>query len=279
MDDLRRGLRETAHTHTPDRERMLARIERGMSDPETASARPPAHRPAPWLRVAAVTAVAVGTLGAGTFAVVSATKDDRPLTVATTPEPARPSSAPSPSAASPSPTASRPPASPSAPVRSASGRPDAPSGTPHSAAPPPAATTRPDSPAARDGYLRSDGSVDPNSNTYWAQSNITIGTERPLTSLTVELRVAQTGGVRDTGSWRSLPEEDFTVSVTTGPAGALVYRWTLKDGVTVPAGEHVFAGQYDHAEGGRDAADDAYSAKAAGSGLTAEVGGGFAPAP
>ncbi|MFF5565715.1 hypothetical protein ACFY7Z_08345 [Streptomyces sp. NPDC012623] len=275
MDDLRRELRQTAHTHTPDRERMLARIERGMSVPETASARPPAQRPAPWLRVAAVTAVAVGTLGAGTFAVVSATRDDRPLTVATTPEPSRPPSAPAPRPSSPAAPAS-PPASPSAPARGGSGRPDAPSGASGSAAPPPAATSRATAPVARDGYLRSEGSVDPNSNVYWAQSNITISTRRPLTTLTVELSVAQTGGVKDTGSWRSLPEKDFTVSVTTGPDGALLYRWTLKDGVTVPAGEHVFAGQYDHAEGDRDAGADRYAAKANGSDVTAEVEGGFA---
>ncbi|RDG39957.1 hypothetical protein [Streptomyces corynorhini] len=259
MDELRKRLRETAHTHTPDRERMLARIERGMSVPETAFPRPSAHRPAPWLRVAAVTAVAVGALGAGTFAVVSVTKDERPLTVATTPEPAHPPSAPGPSSSS-------------------SGRADPSSGAGRSDVPPPAATDRTGSPGPRDGYLRSDGTVDPHSNTYWAQSNITVRTERPLTSLTVELSVAQTGGVRETGSWRSLPQEDFTVTVGTGPAGALVFRWTLKDGVTVPAGEHVFAGQYDHAEGGRDAAADRYRAEATGSDLAAEVGGGFAPA-
>ncbi|MFJ1915591.1 hypothetical protein ACIOGX_27065 [Streptomyces sp. NPDC088147] len=226
MDELHRRLKEAARAHRPDRERMLARVERGMAAPETRPAGAPAHRPASWFRVATAAAAAAGVLAAGTFVLVAMDDGTDPAgTVATTPGPA-------------------------------SGAPDS----------PPA--------GARDGYLRSDGVIDPNSNAYWAQSNITLGTDRPLTSLTLELRVAQTGGVRDTGSWRSLPEEDFTVSVRP-ETGALVYRWTLKDGVTVPAGEHVFAAQYDHAEGARDAGDDRYTAVATGSGGTAEVRGDF----
>ncbi|MGW2509987.1 hypothetical protein ACWC0A_11275 [Streptomyces scopuliridis] len=230
MDDLHGRLKETAQAHRPDRERILARVERGMAAPGTHPARAPVHRPASWFRVATATAAAVGVLAAGAL-VLAAVMDggtDPAVTVATTPGPA--------------------------------------SGTPDS---------RPAD--ARDGFLRSDGVVDPNSNAYWAQSNLTLGTDRPLTSLTLELRVAQTGGVRNTGSWRSLPEEDFTLSVRP-ETGALVYRWTLKDGVTVPAGEHVFAAQYDHAEGARDAGDDRYTALATGSGRTAEVRGDFTAA-
>ncbi|MFK8844336.1 hypothetical protein [Streptomyces sp. Ac-502] len=124
---------------------------------------------------------------------------------------------------------------------------------------------RPASPAppyrTEDGPLWSDGSVDPYSNTYWAQSNVTLRTKRPLTTLTVELRIAQTGGVATTGHWSTLPPADFTVSVDEHD-GALVYRWTLKPGRTVPAGRYVFAGQYNHAAGGRDAKDDSYAATA-----------------
>ncbi|MFE2035141.1 hypothetical protein ACFXBB_18200 [Streptomyces scopuliridis] len=230
MDDLHGRLKETARAHRPDRERMLARVERGMAAPGTHPARAPAHRPASWFRVATATAAAVGVLAAGALALAAVMDGgtDPAVTVATTPGPA--------------------------------------SGTPDS---------RPA--GARDGFLRSDGVVDPNSNAYWAQSNLTLGTDRPLTSLTLELRVAQTGGVRNTGSWRSLPEEDFTLSVRP-ETGALVYRWTLKDGVTVPAGEHVFAAQYDHAEGARDAGDDRYTALATGSGRTVEVRGDFTAA-
>ncbi|MGA4845651.1 hypothetical protein ACOBQB_05050 [Streptomyces sp. G5(2025)] len=110
--------------------------------------------------------------------------------------------------------------------------------------------------------LWADGSIDPGSSTYWSQSDITLKARKPLTSLTVELRVALGAKVADTGNWRSLPVEDFDVSVGERD-GFLVYRWTLKAGRTVPAGEHVFAGQYDHGEGKRDVGGDRYAIRAA----------------
>jgi hypothetical protein len=58
-------------------------------------------------------------------------------------------------------------------------------------------------------------------------------------------------------------------------AGGLVYRWTLKDGRTVPPGPLVFAGQYDHADGERDAGDDSYTVRATAQGETAERRGDF----
>ncbi|MGW7056893.1 hypothetical protein [Streptomyces sp. NPDC054887] len=130
-------------------------------------------------------------------------------------------------------------------------------GPAHVTAPPPAGTDRVRE-AAR---VSADGSVDPHSNRYWAQSNVRLKTSEPLTALTVELRVRQTGGVTHTGSWRSLPADDVTVSVRE-EGGALVFRWKLKEGRTVPAGTHVFAGQYNHAEGDRDAGGDTYAAAA-----------------
>ncbi|MFJ2443503.1 hypothetical protein ACIOWG_24285 [Streptomyces sp. NPDC087658] len=260
MDELRKRLRQEARTHTPDRARILARVERGMAGQGAAPAPSRSRGPASWLRVAAVTAAAVTALGACTYVLVAATEGGGPQTVATTPEPARrPVPPPVSSDAPERPSQSRTPEERRPSVPPESGTPAAP-GTPA---------------GPRDGYLRSDGVVDPNSNSFWAQNNVTLTTERPLTSLTVELRVAQTGGVRATGSWHSLPEEDFTTTVRPADDGTLVYRWTLKDGVTVPAGEHVFAGRYDHGEGGRDAGDDRYRATAAGSGRTAEVGGDF----
>ncbi|MFB7370173.1 hypothetical protein ACFC0D_10055 [Streptomyces sp. NPDC056222] len=125
--------------------------------------------------------------------------------------------------------------------------------------------------------LRAEGVVDPGSNRYWAQSDLTVTTSTPLSGLVVELRVAQTGGVASTGNWRTLPAEDFTVSVRED-GGALVYRWTLTSGRTVPAGRHVFAGQYNHAEGGRDAGSDTYTVTGTDtSGHRASAHGGFAP--
>jgi hypothetical protein len=126
--------------------------------------------------------------------------------------------------------------------------------------------------------LRADGAVDPHSNRFWAQSNITVTAPRPLTALTVELRVAPTGGVASTGHWRTLPAEDFTTSVREDEDGALRYTWTLKPGRTTPAGRHVFAGQYNHAEGGRDASGDRYTITATDAqGEPASVNGEFVP--
>ncbi|MEV1021713.1 hypothetical protein [Streptomyces sp. NPDC050264] len=230
-DELRRRLRESADAHRPDRERMLARIERGMSGPRAAV--PQRQGPAVgWVRIAGATAGVAGALAVGGFTVGAALQqDDGPRqNVAVTPTP----------------TAARTPTADSTAT------------------------------ATVDGPLWSDGSVDPGSNDYWAQSDVKFKTKRQLTALTVELRVAQTGNVADTGNWRTLPADDFTVSVAER-GGFLVYRWVLKDGRTVPAGEYVFAGQFDHARGGRDAGRDRYSVSGrTADGEQAAVGGDFA---
>ncbi|MFG2569424.1 hypothetical protein ACGFR6_28845 [Streptomyces sp. NPDC048567] len=229
-EELSGRLREAAEAHRPDRARMLARIERGMTGdrPAPRSVRPP-RAVRPWLRVAGATAAVCGVLAAGAFAVTSAGDDAR----------ARGGQV----ASAPSATAKAP---------------DSPAGLP-----------------PEDGPLWTGGVVDPNSNPYWAQSNVTLRTTEPLSALTVELRVAETGGVNSTGSWRSLPEPDFTVSVDES-GGYLVYRWTLRPGRTVPAGTHTFAGQYNHAEGDRDATGDYVTAHAVrASGGKAAVGDRF----
>ncbi|MEV6755128.1 hypothetical protein [Streptomyces sp. NPDC051214] len=289
MDDVRKQLRDAAAEHRPDRERMLARVERGMErdavDQLGAASRGRPRRPAPWLRIAGATAAVAGVFALGGYAVASLVQgeDPPPSTVGT---PAAPDSP-----AGPSPSASTPDdenAGPSAPAEPAQPSGKATKGTPgKDAAPdtkrppkksdPPPSTRRlaPDAKSVEDGYLWSDGSVDPQSNDFWAQSTLTFKTGEPLTALSVELRVAQTGGVADTGNWRSLPADDFTVSVRE-EGDELVYRWTLKAGRTVPEGEHVFAGQYNHAEGGRDAGEDTYAAEATASGRKAAVRGDFA---
>ncbi|MET7323352.1 hypothetical protein [Streptomyces sp. NPDC005549] len=139
-----------------------------------------------------------------------------------------------------------------------------------------ATPSRPPASDVEDGPLWSDGSVDPHSNAFWAQSNITLRTSTPLTALTVELRVAQTGSVTSTGAWRSLPEGDFAFTVEERD-GFLVYRWTLERGRTVPAGEWMFAGQYNHERGGRDARGDRYAATATAASGRLSVRGDFAP--
>jgi hypothetical protein len=255
-DELRARLREAAGAHEPDRARILARVERGTVGaggrrPARRAARPPLLG---WARVLGATAAVAGVLAAGGYAVASAVRGDTPpqqtVAVSPTPDP------------SPDPTG-RAPVTPG-PGRG-SGTPDESRrpGPPSSDTPAPTATaaTRASAGGTADGPLWSDGSIDPHSNDFWAQSDITLKTGKQLTSLTVELKVGQTGGVNEAGAWRSLPESDFTTTVAERD-GFVVYSWTLKPGRTVWPGQWVFAGQYDHDRGGRDAKDDTYTVTA-----------------
>ncbi|MCX5175254.1 hypothetical protein [Streptomyces virginiae] len=222
MNDVSAQLREAAQAHEPDRERMLARVRRGMAaaGTEVPHARRKTRAVA-WGRITLATLAVGATLVAGAFTVASAQKDEgRARQVATAPDGS-------------------------------------------------------DALSAESGPLWSDGSVDPHSNTYWAQSNITLQSGEPLAALTLEVRIAQSGGVATTGTWQTLPGDDFEVTVHRSD-DATVYRWTLKTGRTVPAGRHVFAGQYNHAPGGRDAGQDTYEATATtAAGAPYEVGGAF----
>ncbi|MEV0225133.1 hypothetical protein [Streptomyces sp. NPDC050704] len=263
-EDLRARLRDTAEAYEPDRAHILARVERGMAGAK-GSRRSFQRSPAlGWFRVIGATAAAAGVLAVGGYAVASAVKDEpADQTVAVTPTPD-----PSPEATSRAPIPPDPP-KPSAPPAS-SNAPASPTAKPQNPAPLPPADA-----GEEDGPLWSDGSVDPHSNDFWAQSNVTVKAREELTALTVELRIAQTGGVTSTGAWRSLPEADFTQTVEERD-GFLVYTWVLKPGRTVPKGEFVFAGQYDHDRGGRDAGGDRYSAAAKTDGEQLGVAGDFA---
>ncbi|MDN3264359.1 hypothetical protein QWJ26_32015 [Streptomyces sp. CSDS2] len=274
-DELRARLHEAAGAHEPDRARILARVERGMAEPSGPGRRAVRPPVAGWLRVVSATAAVAGVLAAGGYAVASAVREDPPArrTVAVSPTPsAAPerSTDPAPPAPTTRPTPGEAAGGPSrTPSSSPSSTSSATPGATAPAVPPPAR-------AERNGPLWSDGSVDPHSNDFWAQSNLTLKTSAPLRSLTVELRIAQTGGVTSTGAWRSLPEADFAQSVAERD-GFVVYTWTLRPGRTVPEGEWVFAGQYDHARGGRDAKDDGYVMTGAAAGHTYTVTGDFAP--
>ncbi|WP_245996651.1 hypothetical protein [Streptomyces armeniacus] len=124
-----------------------------------------------------------------------------------------------------------------------------------------------------DGPLRSDGSLDPGSNAYWSQTEVSLRTSERLSTLTVELRIATKGKtLSSTGSWRTLPASGFDTFVAYA-GGALVYRWTLKEGQTVPPGTHVFAGQYDHPGGERRGALDTYTAEGTAGGRELRVSG------
>ncbi|MEU4353292.1 hypothetical protein [Streptomyces virginiae] len=260
-EELTGRLRAAAEAHQPDRARILARVERGMSGA------PAGHRESsgarPWPRVALVSLATAGILAVGGFAVATIVQSPpaRPDVSAT---PAAPSATGTPHS---TPSAAPTTGGPTGPDRS-------PSTSPSPAASGGTGSARPGSAHVQDGPLSSAGSLDANSNTYWAQSNIALKTTQPLTALTVELRITQTGGVQSTGSWRTLPADDFTVTVQP-EGGAVVYRWILKPARTVPVGQHVFAGQYNHAAGAREAKHDGYRVDAGGPRGALSVWGGF----
>ncbi|MFJ9561946.1 hypothetical protein ACIRQQ_18105 [Streptomyces fuscichromogenes] len=267
-DELRARLHEAAEAHEPDRARILARVERGMA----AQGRPNHRATLPplfgWVRVVSATAAVAAVLGVGGYAVASAVKDPpTEKTVAVSPTPLS-----SPAATSRPPSRTAAPSASGAPSGNASPRTStAPSSAPRTSAAP----TAPVAKGETDGPLWSDGSVDPNSNDFWAQSDVTLKVSAQLTALTVRLKVAQTGGVSDAGAWRSLPESDFTQNVTEQD-GFLVYTWTLRPGSKVAVGAWVFAGQYNHERGGRDAKDDSYTITGSADGRQYAVTGGFA---
>ncbi|MER6069643.1 hypothetical protein ABT187_12475 [Streptomyces sp. NPDC001817] len=257
-EDIARRLREAAEAHRPDRARMLARVQRGVAGPAVR------HRARPFARsgtrVALAGLAATGILATGGLAVAAIVAHSSPPTTVTTP------ATPSPTAGSPHPTSARP--TPVAP---------APVTTPGSARPtPPATSPSPAVGESQNGVLWAAGSVDPQSTVYWTQSNLALKTTRPLTSLTIEMRIVQTGGVKNTGTWQTLPSGDFTVT-TQEAGGTLVYRWVLKPGLTVPAGSYEFAAQFNNGTGKRSAAGDGYRVDAQGSGGSASVRGGFVP--
>jgi len=259
-EDIDRRLREAAEAHRPDRARMLARVERGMAGPAVR------HRARPFARsgtrVVLAGLAAGGILTTGGLAVAAIVATPPPSPTVTTPATLAPA------VSSPPPTSARPtPAKPP------------PATTPGSSRPTPSATSPSSSPTAdesRNGPLRSSGSLDPKSTVYWTQSDLVLKTTQPLTSLTVEIRIVQAGGAKSTGTWQTLPGDDFTVTVQEA-GGALVYRWVLKPGLTVPAGNHEFAAQFNNGAGAHSAAGDGYRVDARGSGGSASVRGGFVP--
>ncbi|MGY5115268.1 hypothetical protein ACWC2H_05265 [Streptomyces sp. 900105755] len=257
-EEIDRRLREAAEAHRPDRARMLARVQRGMAGPAVRHRARPFARS--WIRVALAGLAATGILATGGLAVAAIVTTSSPSPTVTTP------AAPSPTVSSPHPTSVRP--TPVAP---------APATTPGSSRPtPPSASPSPSAGESQNGPLWSAGSVDPQSTVYWTQGNLVLKTTQPLTSLTIEMRIVQTGGVKNTGTWQTLPSADFTVT-TQEADGTLVYRWVLKPGLTVPAGSHEFAAQFNNGAVGRSAAGDGYRVDAQGSGGSASVRGGFVP--
>ncbi|SED26677.1 hypothetical protein SAMN04489727_7159 [Amycolatopsis tolypomycina] len=253
-EEIGKRLRAAAEAHQPDHDRMLARVHRGMA------ATPVRRRPGiarSWPKVVLAGSAAAGILAVAGFAVagsVPAPPAATTLTVPTTSE--APSSTRSPDSPVPPPATGRP-------APATTGR--------------PASSTPPATPAGNrvaDGPLSAQGTVDPHSTVYWAQSTLDLDTARPLTALVVEVRITQTGGVQRTGQWQTGPADDF--AVTTQDSGdAVVYRWELKPGRTLPAAAQVFAVQYNHAAGTRHADLDSYRVQATTTDGSHTLRGGF----
>ncbi|GAB2975287.1 hypothetical protein [Saccharothrix stipae] len=265
-EEISRQLREAAEAHQPDLGRMLARVQRGTAGATVRRRTPGIARS--WPKVALAGVAAAGILATAGLVVTGIVRTS----------PAHPDSATSATATSPGTTAgstaparttdtSAPPPAQGKPDRTTAGR--STQGVPNPASP---TDERPS-----DGPLSSEGSIDPHSHAYWTQSRLVLTTTQPLTALTVELRITQTGGVQNTGQWQTGPGDDFTVT-TQEVDGVLVHRWTLKPDRTVPAGHHAFAAQYNHPNGARDARTDGYRAQATAADGDHSVRGDFTPA-
>ena len=291
MAELPDRLREAAGAHRPDRERMLARVERGMAAPVVGERRAGApgreRTTAPWLRVTAVAAAVAGAIGLGGLAVGAVTGNGSPAPGSVTASDGTRTSQPPPAASGSSATgaadSARPPRyrgtgtarrrpgagpgrAPSPSAGATSGTASTPTGGGAVTATPPSGT-----PTARGG-VASSGSLDPNSNPYWTESDVKITNSQPLTSLSVTLRIARTSGVSNNSSFTSATGVSTTVTVETD---YLVYRWTLNAGQSLPPGTYTFAGQFNHADGARDTSGDSYTVTASGAGGPATYDGRF----
>lgn len=310
MAELPERLREAADAHRPDRERMLARVERAMAAPEHGVVLPQQRErpPAPWMRVTAVAAAVAGAVGLGGLAVgaVSAGSSDPARTVVTSggsgsahpgpvgsgtsgetethPSPAKHPTTPrrhtpdgthAPELPGTPATTGRAPdtSTPSAGAGDGAGDGSGGASTGTDASGAGGGQTSQTAPPAQNSGVTSVGGVDTQSNPYWMQSDVNLTNSKQLTSLTVELRVARTSGVSSTGSFTSISGQS-SASITV-EGDDLVYRWTLNPGQTLQPGSYIFAGQFGHTVGDRDTTGDRYTVTGSGPGGPVALSGGF----
>ncbi|MEV6237658.1 hypothetical protein [Lentzea sp. NPDC051838] len=265
-DEISRRLRGAAEAYRPDRDRMLARVHRGMemaAGTGVVSTRAASVQRSgiarSWTRATFAGLAVSGALATAGLAVAAIVHTAPPPDPGTIPTAGPPSATSTPSASTTTAPVEPPAQGQTQPERSST------------SSPPPATDPAPlTGKPVSDGPLSSVGLIDLQTHPNWAQSRLELKTTVPLSSLSVELRVVQTGEVRTTGQWQTMAGDDFTVTVQEVD-GAVVYRWELKPGRTVPEGVHAFAGQYNHAVGKRDARADAYVVRSG----TFTVRGGF----
>jgi hypothetical protein len=242
-DELPDRLRASAEEYEPDRDRMWSRVSEGMRAPRGAPIEPVRTG---WRisHLALATGAAVVLIGA--MVVFGQTLGLGPV-VGPTPDP--PAAGPATSSAEAS--------DPADGAETSTGEAAETTGEA-------VETTGGEEPGGRDEvpeWLWTDGSVGPGSNDYWSQANLTLRNDEALTELSVELRVAIGDGLQSTGSWTT--DSRLSDAQVAEEDGFLVYRWTLRDGEVLPAGEYTFAGQFNHGSGPRSAADDDYTLEAA----------------
>ncbi|RRR99699.1 hypothetical protein [Glycomyces terrestris] len=259
-DELPDRLRVTAEEFEPDADRMWTRIADGMREPRGAAAPAARRRLMPHLALATGAAVllvgAVVLFGQMLGLGPSADSDSAP-----------PAGGPG--------TQSQTPAGDGGTTGG-----ESPSGGPSDTGTT-AAETGTDEETPEGGpeapeWLDAAGVIDPNNTEYWTQSSVVFSSDRALTGLEVELRLAEGEGLTHLDSWTT-DDNLFTEAVVTSEDGVTILRWTLKEGAVVPAGaEYTLAGQFDPNGGPRSGEDDAFTITAtAEDGATGVLEGGY----
>jgi len=244
--ELRRVLAE----REPDRTAILNRIAANRGSRRTGWAQT--------LRLAG-SALAVATVlglgGVASWALAAINSPD--ATPAAPPAESVPEAIGSPSPSlSASPT-SRPATSrPHSPVPSSSAASPSTSSSSSPSASRPAVRGHPGDTQVEKGSLWSDGSIDPAGTGASERSTVTIKAGVALTELDLTIRVALTPGLADQGATH---DDTITATVERLP-DALLYRFVLREGATLPAGTYAFTARYGHDGEGRDAGNDTYEA-------------------
>ncbi|GAA3192559.1 hypothetical protein [Actinocorallia longicatena] len=227
-DDLWAALRADAARHEPDRDLILARVE---------EVRPRPGRFRPLVVAAAAASVLVTATLAGW-----SLSERAPRTVAspTSAEAVPPVTGPAEPVPVPK-TATEPPTgSPTGPVAEG--------------APPPSTPGSHDSTAGAAPGVTVRAWTDPVSGEYWAQRNLTVTVERPLTAFSATIRIGAGAGEEFAGSFSTLSTEELDFTRRT-QGTTIVYRWTLRPGRTIRAGSYQLSAQFKRLPGPRPVAD------------------------
>lgn len=120
------------------------------------------------------------------------------------------------------------------------------------------------SPAPSDAYVAT-GRIDQASNPNWAQLDVSVTAQKPLTALEITIQVPACPGLSKTGLFDTGAYGLFTASSATAPDGSVSYVFRLAAGHTFSPGTVEFAAQFNHGSTGWLPGADTYriSAQAA----------------